>query len=270
MAADDSDAPLREAAQHRGLRLVKSRRRKPGSGDYGFYGLTDAQGTALLGFGPDGLTATADDIAAFLRKGAASTWAESARTTKANPKPPSAPKPPEEPARAIKTRKGAPKAEQRPRPAPKAEPEPEPPAPEPPTLAIRTAGKADAGAIATLVRRLHPDANGIEERIAAPDKAGHGVLVADKGGVIGCIAWAIVPTLQQGDVGRITALVVDPDERRSGIGRALIEALADKLATHGCTTIEAMSEIEIRAAHGFFRRTGFTQTSYRFARTITT
>jgi hypothetical protein len=75
---DDDD--LREAARNRGLRLIKSRKRKAGVGDYGKFGLADQKGNALYGVDPDGtLTASAQDVAGYLRKGDASTWAESAR-----------------------------------------------------------------------------------------------------------------------------------------------------------------------------------------------
>ena len=55
-------------------------------------------------------------------------------------------------------------------------------------------------------------------------------------------------------------------ERRQGIGRSLVEAAATALAGAGAASIEAMSDIAIRSAHGFFRRTGFEETAYRFAR----
>ena len=42
MPTRDIDAMLRAMAQVRGLKLVKSRRRKPG-GDFGRYGLKDAK-----------------------------------------------------------------------------------------------------------------------------------------------------------------------------------------------------------------------------------
>ena len=58
MADESSDQALRAMAEHRGLKLVKSRRRKPGTGDFGKYGLTDAAGTPLLGMGADGHTAS--------------------------------------------------------------------------------------------------------------------------------------------------------------------------------------------------------------------
>lgn len=38
------------------------------------------------------------------------------------------------------------------------------------------------------------------------------------------------------------------------------------MAAAGCTTCEAMSEIEVRNANGFFRALGFEQQSYRFVR----
>jgi mannose-6-phosphate isomerase-like protein (cupin superfamily) len=93
--ADAADEALKESARHRGLKLVKSRRRKPG-GDSGNYGLTDASGKKLLGFGADGLTASAEEIAAYLRGAMRSDWKEAAKglpKVKPKPKPKPAPKP---------------------------------------------------------------------------------------------------------------------------------------------------------------------------------
>ena len=76
-AADDA---LREMAANRGCRLVSSRIRTPGRGDYGRFGLKDAKtGKAVLGFGKKGLTATAEEVEAFLRGGGASAWQELGR-----------------------------------------------------------------------------------------------------------------------------------------------------------------------------------------------
>lgn len=77
------DEKLRDMAEHRGLKLLKSRKRKPGSGDYGKFGLTDAQGKALLGVSEKGLTASPEDIEAYLRQGATNTWKASAEATPA-------------------------------------------------------------------------------------------------------------------------------------------------------------------------------------------
>ncbi len=76
--ADDIGDKLREMAEHRGLKLVKSRRRKPGTGDFGKFGLTDAAGRPLLGMSDAGLMASPEDIETYLRQGATSTWKASA------------------------------------------------------------------------------------------------------------------------------------------------------------------------------------------------
>jgi len=83
MTDEPIDQKLRDMAEHRGLKLLKSRKRKPGSGDYGKFGLTDAEGKALLGVSEKGLTASPEDIEAYLRKGATSTWKASAEVTPA-------------------------------------------------------------------------------------------------------------------------------------------------------------------------------------------
>jgi len=85
MADEPSDQKLRHMAEHRGLKLLKSRKRKPGSGDYGKFGLTDADGKVLLGVSKEGLTAAPGDIEAYLRKGATSNWKASAETAPARP-----------------------------------------------------------------------------------------------------------------------------------------------------------------------------------------
>ena len=55
-AADDA---LRDMAENRGCKLVRSRVRTPGRGDYGKFGLKDAKtGKEVFGFGKKGLTAT--------------------------------------------------------------------------------------------------------------------------------------------------------------------------------------------------------------------
>lgn len=93
--ASERDEELRASAQHRGLKLVKSRRRKPG-GDFGRYGLTDAAGKRLLGFGEDGLTARADEVEAYLRGAMRSDWQKAANglpKVKAAQKPRTPPKP---------------------------------------------------------------------------------------------------------------------------------------------------------------------------------
>lgn len=314
--ADETADSLREMAQHRGLKLVKSRRRKPGTGDFGKFGLTDEKGNPLVGIGAGGLTASAEDIEAYLRAGAASTWQQSAKITPDRPAARGAPKredarAPDEPTlrRSARSKPKAPvggkqSAGASSRYSSEAEPEPEAkpfasarrrqslspgeretrssaparekpsaPAPQPPepTLVFRAAKPADAGALAKLLGQLGGitrSKDGVTRDLAALRKAGAGVHVAELGALVGCVGWAVVATLQRGPVGRITVLVVDADHRRRGIGTQLFAEAEAALAKKGCTLIEAMSDIEIRNSHNFFRSLKFDQTSYRFTRKI--
>ena len=90
--ADEKDDALRAMATHRGYKLVKSRRRKPG-GDFGLYGLKDAKGEPAFGMAKWGLTASAGDIEGFLRGSERDVWAKSAGSAKRVKAPPLPPKP---------------------------------------------------------------------------------------------------------------------------------------------------------------------------------
>lgn len=90
--ANETTDHLREMAAHRGLRLVSSRRRKPG-GDFGKYGLKNAGGEPVFGVGEDGLTATAEEIEDHLRGATSAAWGKSAGSAKPRPKPKAKPAP---------------------------------------------------------------------------------------------------------------------------------------------------------------------------------
>lgn len=327
--ADETADGLREMAQHRGLKLVKSRRRKPGTGDFGKFGLTDDKGKPLLGIGDDGLTASAEDIENYLRAGAASTWQQSAKSLPDRPVPRSeqrhgekqvektaprsrgdtnagrltkrstttssrsSPKPervqeralesePERerehmPARAPRSREAASrdepeaiesKAKPRQKLAAAAKPKPVEVEPE---LVLRAAKPADAGALAKLLSQLSgvsASKDDVARNLATLRKNGAGIHVAELGRLVGCVAWAVVPTLQRGPLGRITVLVVDEEYRRRQIGTQLLAEAEAALAKKGCALVEVMSDIEIKNSHNFFRTLKFDQTSYRFARKI--
>jgi N-acetylglutamate synthase-like GNAT family acetyltransferase len=282
MALDDE--ALREAASHRGLKLVKSRKRTPGIGDYGFFGLTDGAGKPLFGIGETGLTASAQEIADYLRKGEASTWAESAKVTPARAKRDAQRQRPSsdeeasadpvirqrqrksaiapEPKTPIRDRAAAsvaqPETKPVPKPAPKPDPEPE--------LRIRTARAADAEVVTALLSLIGfaGGARKIERAISAASARKEPILVADRGGVVGCLAWHAIPTVQAGPLARITAIVVEECRRRDGIGRALYDAAAMAIGKRGIDTIEAMSDVAVRNANGFYRAIGLTQIGYRF------
>lgn len=270
--ADSVVTALREAAAHRGFRLLASRVRTPGKGDYGKFGLMDRKGKPVLGVDEEGLSATADEIEAFLRRSEIDYWKRSAAAP--GPKPAkrskAAPDPVVEPepagmARRAKIPEDRPRAE---RPVPVAigrerrVPNPEPP------LRYRLAKAGDAAGLATLLGLEGKAGSEIAGRIAACRKAGGGVLLAERGVPVGCLAWFPVPALHRAPAGRIATLLVAGRHRREGIGTALVEQAAGLLAKAGCASIEAMSDIDIRSAHDFFRKLGFDETSYRFARSL--
>jgi len=271
--AEPDPAALREAATHRGYRLLRSRKKTPGVGDFGKYGLTDAKGKAIIGVGEDGLTATGEEIEQYLRGGEAATWRKSASI-------PASSKPPKKPASPKRKAATEPETRSRPRPlkpaSPKrvtrAKPKPDPKPAEPdPVPAIRLGAPGDLAGIAKLVGEIEGSGSrkGIADRVERFAREHSGFLVAERRGrIIGCLAWLVVPALHRPPTGRIATLIVTEKERRAGVGRALVNSAADALAKAGAASIEAMSDIAMRSAHGFFRRTGFEETSYRFARPV--
>ena len=265
MADKERDAMLREMAQHRGFKLVKSRRRKAG-GDFGKYGLkTAAKDEECLGFGKKGLTATADDVEAFLRQQTASTWKSSLGATPANKEKA------DSPARGGKSRFSRPAPPPPPPPAPKSSPpKATKPAPKP-ELRIREADSVDAEALARLVSAFAPaSADDIAERLPLLAHIGERPFVARLGKeVVGVITWHVMPVLHRPlPVGRITYLEVDAPFRKQGIGRQLVEAVEERLRERGCGAVEVTSNVKLTKAHKFYGKLGFERTSYRFAKPL--
>lgn len=253
---------LREMAEHRGCKLVKSRRRTPGVGDYGRYGLKDAAtGEEVIGFGPDGLTATAADIEAYLRKGLVADWKSSLAA---------APHPSLPPAR--RARRAEPPRPRSRRAAPQrsASPPPPPPAAKP-RLTVREAAPRDAEALAGLLGELGfpGEAKEIGKRLGLLKKADEPPLVADEGGPVGCLTWHVTPVLHRPTaVGRVTMLVVTKTARGRGVGTALLEAAEQRLRQAGCALVEVTSNIELGGAHEFYKGRGYRRTSYRFVKAL--
>lgn len=285
MTTEPTADDLRAMAEHRGLKLVRSRKRTPGVGDYGKFGLTDAGGKPLLGMGDDGLTATAEEVEQYLRGGIVSSWKRSAETTPDSPpaKGKKAREPDLDEERPVHRKSADPsrgkalpppaRRKQDPPPPPRARPvlrvvEPEPI--QEPELKVRAATNRDARAIGKLLAQLAdpPRPASISRNLETIAKTKAGIIVAEKDGIVGVCAWAAVPTLQRGLMGRITLLLVDKDQRRRGIATAMLAAADQRLAKAGCDTLEAMSDIMIANAHNFFRARGFEQKSYRFVRAV--
>jgi ribosomal protein S18 acetylase RimI-like enzyme len=229
---------LAEQARNRGCKLVRSRIRTPGRGDYGRFGLKDAKtGREVFGFGGKGLTASAGEIEAFLRGNAAATWKSSVG----------------------KTRRAAPAA----KPAPKPKPAPK--------LVLREAKPKDAKAIAALIAALGYEAATVDvrKRLGALASAGQQALVADKGGIVGVLTTSMMIVLHRPKpVGRISMLVVAEEARGGGIGTALVAEVEERLAAKGCGLVEVTSNRQRLRAHAFYEKLGYKRTSYRFAKVL--
>lgn len=236
-AADDA---LREMAANRGCRLVRSRVRTPGRGDYGRFGLRDAKtGREVLGFGKRGLTATAEEVETFLSGGAASAWKGSVGNA---------------PARKRAGAKAAP-------PAPKAEPK----------LIVREVRPKDVDMLVALIRELGYEVTAAElrKRLALLKKAARPALVADRGGVIGLLTTSIMHVLHRPrPVGRISMLVVAEAARSHGVGAALVAEAETRLKAAGCGLVEVTSNAKRLRAHAFYERLGYERTSLRFAKQV--
>jgi ribosomal protein S18 acetylase RimI-like enzyme len=222
---------LRELAENRGCKLVKSRVRTPGRGDHGRFGLKDAKtGREVFGFGKTGLTATPEEIGAFLRGNAAATWKTSVGSAK----------------------------RARPQPAPKPKPEPK--------LVVRDAKAGDAGAIAALIVALGYDVTAADVRRRLKHVR---ALVAEKGAVVGVLTTAVTAVLHRPrPVGRISMMVVAEAARGAGIGAALVAEAEKRLKAAGCGLVEVTSNKKRLRAHAFYERLGYERTSYRFAKPL--
>ena len=139
-------------------------------------------------------------------------------------------------------------------------------------MKIRPASDADSAAIASLLGELGYRATfgQVLDRLksAQPLPALH--LVAEtNSGIVAFLAACRLPYFPDGStLCRITAMVVSSAHRRTGVGRALVEAAAVYARQHGCSGLEVTTAEHRLEAHGFYTRNGFTRTSSRFYRAL--
>ena len=133
-------------------------------------------------------------------------------------------------------------------------------------MKVRLATREDAPEIAELLAALgYPTAPlEVERRLGVLDDA-DAVLVATGG----MIVLHRIPRLAEGSaITRITALVVTPERRGEGIGRALLAAAEGVAKRWGSNLIEVSSgrRLERDTAHAFYRSAGFEDTAVRSVR----
>ena len=125
--------------------------------------------------------------------------------------------------------------------------------------------------MAELIRSLGYDVSekDVAARLRLLTKAGEPPLVAELDGLVGCLTWHVMDVLHRAaPVGRITMFVVAEEVRGQGIGTALADAAEARLRDAGCGLIEVTSNMKRFDAHRFYRKLGYEQTSFRFAKQL--
>ncbi|WP_306369715.1 GNAT family N-acetyltransferase [Nocardiopsis sp. CC223A] len=147
-------------------------------------------------------------------------------------------------------------------------------------MIIRAAIRSDLGAILRLLRELgdttHTQSAHVRMSSAAvrawtrmendPDRT---VLVAEqRGQIIGTLDLLVIANLTHDAQPWAVAdnLVVDPNLRRRGIGRALMEDALDRASRAGCYKVELLSHESGQGAHAFYKALGFADSAEGFRR----
>ena len=140
-------------------------------------------------------------------------------------------------------------------------------------LTIRDAALTDASALAGLMSELGYPANEADmqlrlEQIAADERYRTFVAVR-RGEVCGMIGTFACHTFEHDDLGgRILALVVTKDSRRSGVARRLIAAAENDFAKRNITRVAVDTRFERSDAHTFYESLGYSRNGYRFVKTL--
>ena len=230
---------IAESARNRGLKLVRSRVRKPGKRGFGKVGLADAGGKPVFGIDETGPTAMPEEVEKYLRDLGSRDWSASLGS-----------------AGAARVRKKA-----------KAKPKPKP-APPPPKPELRDAKPADAQRLAELIRELghEVDAKTVRKNLAPLRSADETPIVATLGKeVVGlCGIHRMLALHRDHLVGRVNILIVTKTAQGQGIGRMLLEEAEARLRKRGCGRIEITVGEERHAAQAFYRHLGYERTTIRF------
>jgi GNAT superfamily N-acetyltransferase len=71
-----------------------------------------------------------------------------------------------------------------------------------------------------------------------------------------------------GRIGRVMALAVTENRKRTGVGRKLLAALEAAAHRAGCVRMEVTSGARRKDAHSFYRKLGYTEEPKRFVRRL--
>jgi GNAT superfamily N-acetyltransferase len=137
---------------------------------------------------------------------------------------------------------------------------------------IRDARPADIPALLPLLTELgYPTTpETLSPRLDAVTAQGARVLVAESAGGVRAVAVVhLMATLHRpAPVAYLSALVVAPSARGTGLGRELVDAAAALGAQWGCGSLELTSNDRRVDAHRFYASLGFVSESRKFRRPI--
>lgn len=140
---------------------------------------------------------------------------------------------------------------------------------------VRLVRRADADALARLSKELGYPSSTADMRIrlgatlAHPD---HAVYVAEHPdlGIVGWIHVFAALRLESGAFAEIGGLVVSEGQRKSGVGRALVEKGEDWSWERGLQMLRVRTDSKRTGAHLFYRNLGFREikSQHVFAKTL--
>ncbi len=145
----------------------------------------------------------------------------------------------------------------------------------PPTVVVRESREGDLPALLALYVQLsdHNVSTGLADARAAFDQILSDpnvfLLVAEVDrAVAGTVMLVVCPGLTHGGRpwAQLENMVVDGVARRSGVGRALIDACAALAQERGCYKVQLQSANEREEAHRFYEAAGFMASSVGFRR----
>jgi N-acetylglutamate synthase-like GNAT family acetyltransferase len=138
-------------------------------------------------------------------------------------------------------------------------------------LTIRDARPEDAQALARLIEQLgYPTSSDAVVRrvnLLASSEADRLVVAELDGRVVGLASVHISFSVEyDAPSAKLSAIVVDSDCRRHGIGEALVAEIEAEARARGCCLVFLTTAERRGDAHAFYRRIGFEETGRRFAK----
>lgn len=138
-------------------------------------------------------------------------------------------------------------------------------------LTIRDARPEDAQALARLIEQLgyptSPEAVLRRLELLAASEADRLLVAELEGQAVGLASVHVSLSVEYDEpAAKLSAIVVDREYRRRGIGQALVAALEAEARARGCCLIFLTTAERRGDAHDFYGRIGFEETGRRFAK----